>query len=93
MKGHYYQRDCTCETESCGCTWTYVIDLGRDPLTGKRQQKSKSSFSTKQDAEIAAAELLSKKIKELIQKNPIYCLKISPLTSGLTISIKLLPNP
>lgn len=60
MKGHYYQQDCICEMENCGCEWTYVIDMGKDPLTGKRRQKSKSGFSTKQDAEIAAAELLSK---------------------------------
>jgi len=60
MKGHYYKRDCTCEIENCGCTWTFVIDIGKDPLTRERRQKSQGSFKTRQDAEIAAAELLSK---------------------------------
>lgn len=60
MKGHYYKRDCKCKIENCGCTWTYVIDIGKHPLTGERRQKSKGSFKTKQDAQIAVAELLSK---------------------------------
>lgn len=60
MKGHYYKRNCTCNTENCGCKWTFVIDLGKDFITGKRRQKSKSGFATKQDAEYAAAEFLNK---------------------------------
>lgn len=60
MKGHYYKRDCTCEIENCGCTWTFVIDIGKDPLTRERRQKSQGSFNTRQDAEIAAADLLNK---------------------------------
>lgn len=60
MKGHYYKRDCTCEIENCGCTWTFVIDIGKDPLTRERRQKSQGSFKTRQDAEIAAADLLNK---------------------------------
>lgn len=60
MKGHYYKRNCKCNIENCGCTWTYVVDIGKDPLTNERIQKSKGSFKSKQDAEIAVAELLSK---------------------------------
>jgi len=38
MKGHIYKR---------GKTYTYVIDLGKDPITNKRQQKTKGGFKTK----------------------------------------------
>ncbi|HEY9746131.1 MAG TPA: Arm DNA-binding domain-containing protein, partial [Oculatellaceae cyanobacterium] len=41
MRGHVYQR---------GKTWTYVIDLPRDPVTGKRRQKSKGGFKTEKEA-------------------------------------------
>lgn len=43
MKGHYKKRNCTCEPKKCTCdkTWTYWVDLGRDPKTGERRQKSK----------------------------------------------------
>jgi len=41
MRGHVYQR---------GKTWTYVIDLPRDPITGKRRQKSKGGFKTEKEA-------------------------------------------
>lgn len=40
-----------------GKTWTYVVDIGIDPATGKRRQKSKGGFARKKDAEIAAAEI------------------------------------
>jgi Arm DNA-binding domain len=32
-------------------TWTFVVDVGRDPVTGKRKQKSKGGFRKKRDAE------------------------------------------
>ncbi len=35
MRGHVYQR---------GKSWTYVINLDSDPLTGERKQKSKGGF-------------------------------------------------
>jgi len=35
----------------------YVIDIGIDPLTGKRKQKKKRGFSSKKDAEIALSQL------------------------------------
>lgn len=60
MKGHYFKRNCKCKIENCGCTWTYVVDIGKDPLTGERRQKWKGNFNTKQEAQIAVAELLSK---------------------------------
>lgn len=38
-----------------GKTWTYRAYAGRDPITGKDKQKSKSGFLTKKDAQLAAA--------------------------------------
>ncbi|WP_260989897.1 site-specific integrase [Paenibacillus xylanexedens] len=50
MKGSFYKR---------GSTWSYMIDIGIDPLSGKRKQKSKGGFKTKKEAQLAAAELIS----------------------------------
>lgn len=60
MKGHFTKRGCICE-EKCTCnkTWTFVIDLGRDPVTGKRKQKSIGGFKTLQEAEAEAAALIT----------------------------------
>lgn len=61
MKGHYYKRGCKCKKKkscTCGAKWTYVVDIGVDPVTGKRKQKSKSGFKTKKDAEAAATALI-----------------------------------
>ncbi|UMY53169.1 site-specific integrase [Paenibacillus peoriae] len=41
MKGHVYQR---------GKTWTYIIDLPSDPLTGGRRQKTKGGFKSEKEA-------------------------------------------
>lgn len=30
-----------------GNTWSYIVDIGRDPITGKRRQKTKGGFSRK----------------------------------------------
>ncbi|MFJ7992474.1 Arm DNA-binding domain-containing protein [Peribacillus frigoritolerans] len=38
MKGNVKQR---------GNTWSYIVDIGRDPITGKRRQKTKSGFLEK----------------------------------------------
>ncbi len=48
MKGHIYRR---------GTSYTYVIDLGKDPITNKRQQKSKGGFKTKKEAQVALAKI------------------------------------
>jgi integrase len=37
-----------------GNTWTYVVDLGIDPLTKKRLQVSKGGFSSQREAKAAA---------------------------------------
>lgn len=38
-----------------GKKWSYVCYAGKDPLTGKDRQKTKSGFLTKKDAQLAAA--------------------------------------
>ncbi|MDT8862413.1 site-specific integrase [Alkalihalobacillus sp. MEB130] len=61
MKGHCYRRNCTCKKKkrcTCGAKWAFVVDEGIDPVSGKRKQKSKSGFSTKQEAETAATTLI-----------------------------------
>ncbi|BCB02121.1 site-specific integrase [Bacillus sp. KH172YL63] len=60
MKGHFYRRNCTCKKKKCTCgaKWAYVVDIGIDPFTGKRKQKSKSGFLTQQEAEAAANTLI-----------------------------------
>lgn len=50
MKGYFRKR---------GTKWSFTIDVGRDPKTGKRKQKTKSGFNTKRDAQKACAELIT----------------------------------
>ncbi len=50
MKGYFRKR---------GSKWSFSIDVGRDPETGKRKQKTVSGFKTKKEAEKACAELIS----------------------------------
>jgi integrase len=60
MKGHFYRRGCKCKKKKCSCSskWAFTIDIGVDPVTGKRKQKVKSGFNTKQEAEESAATLI-----------------------------------
>lgn len=59
MKGHFYKRGCKCKKKKCTCgsKWAFTIDIGIDPITGKRKQKVRSGFKTKEEAEAAAAAL------------------------------------
>ncbi|PGV47024.1 tyrosine-type recombinase/integrase [Bacillus sp. AFS037270] len=54
---HIYKPRCKCEGKKCKCgaSWAYIVDVGKDPKTGKRKQKKKSGFRTKKEAEAAAA--------------------------------------
>ena len=36
-----------------GSSWSYVLELGLDPATGKRRQQMKGGFRTKKEAEAA----------------------------------------
>ncbi|UQZ74825.1 site-specific integrase [Niallia circulans] len=60
MKGHIYKRGCKCKKKKCTCgsKWAFMVDIGIDPVTGKRKQKGKGGFRTKQEAEVAAAALI-----------------------------------
>lgn len=48
MKGYFRKR---------GEKWSFTIDVGLDPTTGKRKQKTVSGFKTKKEAQLAAAAL------------------------------------
>lgn len=51
MKGYFRKR---------GDKWSFTVDIGRDPATGKRKQKTRSGFKTKKEAQAACAELIAK---------------------------------
>lgn len=51
MRGHLRKR---------GSYWCFVIEVGRDPATGKRKQKWHSGFRSKADAQRALTEALSR---------------------------------
>ena len=59
MEGHFYKPNCKCPKDAkkctCGATWSYILDIGIDPETGKRKQKKKGGFKTKKAATLAAA--------------------------------------
>ncbi|SMO44909.1 tyrosine-type recombinase/integrase [Melghirimyces algeriensis] len=50
MKGHVRKR---------GKKWCFVLDIGKDPSTGKRKQKWFSGFPTKKEAQRALAEKMA----------------------------------
>lgn len=61
MQGSFSKRNCRCEEDTkckCGAKWTFVLDIGRDPMN-KRRQKSMGGFSTKKEAEAACAKLIN----------------------------------
>ncbi len=49
VRGHVHRR---------GKAWAYVVDVGRDPATGRRRQQTKGGFRTKRAAEDALSELI-----------------------------------
>ena len=52
MRGHIYK-------PKGGASWYYIVDVGRDPQTGKRKMRKKGGFRTRKEAERALAELIS----------------------------------
>jgi hypothetical protein len=46
-----------------GRSWAVVVEVGRDPTTGKRIRKWHSGYRTKRDAERARTELLSRRTR------------------------------
>ncbi|MGZ9583835.1 site-specific integrase [Paenibacillus marinisediminis] len=57
-----------------GSTWYYAVDVGNDPLTGKRKQKTQGGFRTKKEAEAACASLLAELNKGtyIEEKNTLF---------------------
>lgn len=55
------RRGCKCPKDqkrcSCGAKWSFTVDIGLDPVTGKRRQITRSGFDTRREAEIAAARI------------------------------------
>ena len=41
-----------------GTTWSYVVDIGRDPATGHRRQRTKGGFRNKREAERTLATVV-----------------------------------
>ncbi|MFS0672033.1 tyrosine-type recombinase/integrase [Ornithinibacillus sp. 179-J 7C1 HS] len=57
---YYRRRGCICKNKkkcTCGAKWSFTVDIGVDPVTRKRKQKTVSGFSSKKEAQIAAEEL------------------------------------
>lgn len=50
MRGSVYKR---------GSTWTWHIDVGVDPVTGKRKQQTKGGFKTRRECQAALNEALT----------------------------------
>jgi integrase len=50
MRGSVYKR---------GSTWTWHVDVGVDPVTGKRRQQTKGGFKTKRECQAALHEALA----------------------------------
>lgn len=50
MKGYFRKR---------GDFWSFTVDIGRDPITNERKQKTKGGFKTKKEAEKSCAEIIA----------------------------------
>jgi Arm DNA-binding domain len=50
MRGSIYKR---------GSTWTWHVDVGVDPVTGKRKQQTKGGFKTKRECQAALNDALA----------------------------------
>lgn len=60
MKGYFRRRGCTCKKKrcTCGAKWSFTIDRGPDPSTGRRRQVTRSGFDTLEQAENACTALI-----------------------------------
>ncbi|WRU97452.1 site-specific integrase [Priestia filamentosa] len=52
-----YFRKIKSKTAKKGYTWGFTMDVGIDPVTGKRKQTSRRGFTTKSEAEVAYHKL------------------------------------
>lgn len=61
MQGYFYRPNCKCPDKkkcTCGATWTYIVDVGINPKTGRRKQDKKGGFKTKAAAQSACAKVI-----------------------------------
>lgn len=62
MEGHFYKPNCKCPDKTkkctCGATWSYIVDIGVDPKTGKRKQDKKGGYKTKKTAQLACGKII-----------------------------------
>lgn len=49
----YYDSMAKGSVQRKGSVWSFVVDLGPDPATGRRRQARRSGFATKKEAEVA----------------------------------------
>lgn len=59
MKGYFRKR---------GDKWSFTVDVGIDPLTGKRKQITKSGFQTKKEAQEVCAKIINETTEGLYVK-------------------------
>jgi len=96
LKGYFRRRGCTCKKKrcTCGAKWSFTVDIGINPATGERKQKTVSGFDTKAEAEeVCAALILEIKSGTYIQEtNQLFkdfaqeWLKIYQNTNSVKIS-------
>jgi integrase len=62
LEGHFFKPNCKCPKDAkkctCGATWSYIVDVGIDPQTGRRKQEKKGGFKTKTLAQIACGKII-----------------------------------
>lgn len=61
MKGYFRKRQ--------NGKWSFTVDVGTNPATGRRIQKSRSGFQTKKEAQAACAELVNEVEKGLYRQS------------------------
>jgi integrase len=60
--GRFRKRGCKCPDKKkckCNATWSFTVDVGRDPITNKRVTDGDSGFKTKKEATDACAAMVT----------------------------------
>ena len=60
--GRFRKRGCKCpDKKKCKCdaTWSFTVDVGRDPVTNKRRTDGGSGYKTKKEASDACAAMVT----------------------------------
>lgn len=73
-----------------GVTFTYRIEAGRDPITGKRKQVTKSGFKSAKDARAAAQPILNKLLlgENIIESNITFAEYANEWISSYSVHLK-----